>query len=95
VAKRKLTKAQSQRAHAKRRAEERYGLSLNRNGQDEIVRKIQYGEAELVERQSNRVTIWKVCFQNTWIKVVYDSSRHTIASVLPMEDRSFNDGNKE
>jgi hypothetical protein len=94
MAKKKPTKAQSQRAHAKRRAEERYGLTLNRKDFEEVVQTIQRGGAKFLERQSRRVSIWKLVCQGTWIKVVYDNRRQTIASVLPMEDRS-DDGNEE
>lgn len=86
----KLTKASCQRAHAKRRALQRYSLILNRQDLDDIVSKIKSRDAEFVERQSNRVTIWRLSFKETLIRVVYDSLRHTIVTFLPLEPKSSN-----
>ena len=61
----KITKASFQREHAKRRALQRYSLILNRQDLDDIVSKIKSRDAEFVERQSNRVTIWRLSFVST------------------------------
>ncbi len=63
-------------AHAKAAAEERYGVTLNKEARREIVQKIQTGDADFVSRTSNNRTLWKVDYQETNMNVVYDKSRH-------------------
>lgn len=82
-----MDKAQSQAKHAKRRALERYDLELSDRDLREIVRLIQAGKAQKTLKQSHRVTVCWLQFQGKTIKVVYDKSRKSIASFLPMEDR--------
>ena len=75
-----------QRIHAKRRAEQRFGLTLNRRDMRQIVLNIQSGDVELarfISRQSNRVTLWNVRWDGNWYRVVYDTTRGTLVSVLP------------
>lgn len=77
------SKRKAQRRHAKRRALERYGMVVGEHTLDDMVRKIQRGEGEFVERQSHRVTLWKVDGR----RVVYDKVRKTIVSFLPDSER--------
>jgi hypothetical protein len=53
-------KARSQRRHALRRAAERYGLSLTESDMASILQQITSGRARLVEKQSNRVSLYEV-----------------------------------
>jgi uncharacterized protein YjhX (UPF0386 family) len=92
-------KAKAQRLHAKRRGAERYGLNLSNDDLAQIVRLIQEGKATLIEKQSNRVTIFDVemarCYNDephtctdctvrrVTTRVVYDKERKQIASFLP------------
>lgn len=76
----------AQRIHAKRRAQQRYGLTLNRQQMRELVAQIQNGKGIFLERQSLRVTLWRVEFEGRKCKVVYDSRRGVIVSFLPFED---------
>jgi hypothetical protein len=78
-------KAQCQVIHAKRRALERYGLSLNRKSYGELVKIIQSGKALFLERQSNRISIFSLTYQEKQLKCVYDSHRHKIVTLLPNE----------
>jgi len=70
-------------AHAKAAAEERYGVTLNKEARREIVQKIQTGEADFVSRTSNNRTLWKVDHNETSLNVVYDKARHALCTVLP------------
>lgn len=76
-------------AHAKRRAAERYDLSLNKDARREIVHMIQTNQAEFVAKQSNNRSLWKVSFQDKSLNVVYDKHRSTLCTVLPPEAREF------
>ena len=80
-------KATRQRAHAKRRALERYGLDINRRRMKEIVVLLQAGLAEFLERQSCRISLWKMNIDGVDVRVVYDNKRKTIVSFLPLEDQ--------
>lgn len=86
----RMTKAQSERVHAKRRCMERYGLEINRHDIRDIVGMIQSGDrtkATKKEDQSQRVSVWIVKFRGIDVKVVYDRVRKTLVSFLPMEDK--------
>ena len=78
-------KAQNQRKHAKRRAFERFGLTLHADAQRQIVRSIQDREARLIRRQSRRVLVFEVEYDGRKLPVVYDCKRKTIVTVLPQE----------
>lgn len=81
----KNDKAQAQNRHAAQRALERYGIELNRHKRDQIIKMIQTGDAECVRKQSHRVSIFSVQFENQEVIVVYDKQRKTLASFLPIE----------
>lgn len=79
------TRKQKQAAHAKRRAHERFGLELTKDKRKAIIRMIQENKAQFVRKQSLRVSHWVVEFEGVKMPVVYDSKRHTLATVLPAE----------
>lgn len=73
------SKDKAQRIHAKR-----YGVELNRFKYSEICKRIQSGKnAEFLERQSHRVTVWLVQHEDEELICVYDKLRKTIVTVLP------------
>jgi len=75
-----------ERIHAKRRALERYGLSLTTHNLKEIGEQIWIEKnAFFIRRQSQRVTLWKVIYQNTSMYVVYDALRESVVTVLSPE----------
>ena len=76
-------------AHAKAAAEERYGISLNKEARREIVRKIQTGDADFISRSSNNRTLWKVDHNEVTMNVVYDKARHALCTVLPKNAWEF------
>lgn len=71
-----------ERIHAKRRALERYGLSLTTANLEEICQQICRKNALFISRQSQRVSIWKVIYKDTTMYVVYDQFRQSIVTVL-------------
>jgi hypothetical protein len=82
-------------AHAKQRAEERYGLNLNKDARHEIVQMIQTNQAEFVGKESNSRTLWRVNYQEQSLNVVYDKARSTLCTVLPKEAIEFQPGGFE
>jgi hypothetical protein len=46
---------------------------------------IQNGEADLVETQSNRVTLHDITFRGERMRIVYDKVRKVVVTVLPKE----------
>ena len=80
-----MSKKTCQRIHAKRRLEERFGLTINRHQMRELVQQIHAGRAEHLETQSNRISIKAIMLNDRKIAVVYDCSRQTIVTFLPQE----------
>lgn len=76
------SKLLNQRIHAKRRAEERFGLKLNRDDYRELVLKIRGGKAEFLGRESLRLTHWAVEWSGQSMHAVYDSKRHNVVTVM-------------
>jgi hypothetical protein len=74
------------RQHAKRRARQRFSFELTAEQERAIVQDIQLGIAEFVERQSTRVTVWRVALANNVAKVCYDSHRKAIITCLYDDD---------
>lgn len=79
------SKAKAQRHHAKRRAFERYGLQLNRAAYQALVAQIHSGQSVCVERQSLRIAVHRVVYEQQVYHVVYDRVRKTIVTFLPKE----------
>ena len=82
-------KSDSQRKHAKLRALQRYDIDFTRTEHDALVRRIQNGEGQFVERQSHRISVFKIDVQGQTVKVVYDKQRKTIVTFLPLEERVY------
>lgn len=79
-------KARAQRLHAQRRARERFGISLSNRMYGEWIRMIQEGTAIFVDRQSQRLTRWRVPInEEESVVVVYDRNRKSIVTVLHAE----------
>lgn len=75
-------KAKAQVRHASRRAEQRFGVTID---QHEWVRQIRTGLAEFIDRQSCRVSRWWILHEGQRIPVVYDKQRGVIVTVLTPE----------
>lgn len=78
-----VSKKICQRVHAKRRFEERTGIVFNKSIRRFFVKKIQMNQARMIIKQSNRVGVFEVEYNEEFYKVVYDNKRHNIITVLP------------
>ena len=58
---------------------QRVGQVLN---QKELIWKIQNGELEFIERQSNRVSLFRYVINGTAYKIVYDRQRKQVVTIL-------------
>ena len=68
--------------HARRRLRERFGLYLHPN---HLVQRILEGDAQFLEKQSNRVTVWRVLHNDTPIICFYDKSRKRLVTVITQD----------
>lgn len=73
----------NQKYHAKYRAKERYGLTINKEKYQKLVEKIRSGKSISSEKQSNRITIHTLMFEDELVRVVYDKNRKTVVTFLP------------
>lgn len=77
------SKADAQRFHFKTRALQRFGLRISDGALQQIIRQIQSGRAEFIERQSNRITMFRVGLRDgSSARVVYDSKRKTLVTIM-------------
>jgi len=85
------SKAEAEKKHAIRRARERYRLALTDEDYTYLVNCIrkqgqknrQRMPVELVERQSNRVSLYDIIFPTVVLRTVYDHARGRIVTFLP------------
>jgi len=73
------SKKEAQRHHFEMRTLQRVGQVLN---QKELIWKIQNGELEFIERQSNRVSLFRYVINGTAYKIVYDRQRKQVVTIL-------------
>lgn len=67
------------KTHFQRRSLERIGVLLD---EKELVKKIQNNELEFIERQSNRVTVFRYERNGELYRLVYDKIRKQIITIL-------------
>ena len=79
---RNRNKRRDQQRHAQKRALERTGLNISANRQDEIVGMIQRGECVFVRKDSRRVSLFDVEFEQETLRVAYDKQRKSIATIM-------------
>jgi len=77
-----MNKKESERAHAKKRAHERYGLELTKGIRDDIRGKIKRSDGNFIRRTSRRVSIWEIEHDNNKYVVAYDTQRKEIVTFL-------------
>lgn len=75
-------KRRQQFRHAKRRANERFGIHLDQNSECQMVKQIQNGQAKLLDRQSQRISVWGIEIQGQKVAVVYDNVRKAIVTFM-------------
>jgi hypothetical protein len=73
----------SQREHFKKRMLERFNIDISRKRYDELVSMIKSKDAVLLERQSLRVSKYKITIDSKDYIVIYDKQRKTLVTVLP------------
>ena len=64
---------------------ERFGLHLNDGDLRNIVHLIQTGQSEMIDRQSNRVSVHKLTYKGELVSVAFDSQRATLVTALMPE----------
>ncbi len=80
-----LTKAEANRAHAKRRALQRFGLDLKRRDLDTIGNFILAGQAVEVLRESEHLAHWHMNVGGHDLVVVFDGETKTPVTFLTPE----------
>jgi hypothetical protein len=76
------SKKLQQRKHARRRFEERLGISLNKEMRRDLVHRIQNNEFSLYEKQSHRVRLLLANIEDREVILVYYRTRKNIVTVL-------------
>jgi hypothetical protein len=61
----------------------KYDFGEKQNSEPDIDLNVQ-----LIEQQSNRISLFKLLYRDTYMKVVYDNKRHTLATILPLEPKT-------
>lgn len=77
-----MNKRQSQRQHAKRRFQERFGIELNKAKRQEIVGMIRGHKATFILHQTNRMSLWDVTTDHQVIRVAFDKNRGEIVTAM-------------
>lgn len=85
------SKAKAQQRHARRRARERFGIEFTQQVEEDVVKRIQAGEATLARKQSNRVSVFFLDIQGQEMAVVYDKQRKTVVTLFTAEMERAND----
>ena len=76
------SKRRCQYRHAKIRFIQRAGMLPERADFEDMVKQIQTGKAKFVDRQSKRVTRWRVDYAGKDRLVVYDKNTKQIVTIL-------------
>jgi hypothetical protein len=84
------SKLKNIQSHAKRRFYQRIGEVLTDETKSKLISMIGSGKAVLEERQSNRISIYRTSWNDVDFRMVYDSTRKEIVTVLT--DSEFWDG---
>lgn len=73
--------------HAKKRAEERFGVKLNRDDLYNVSSAIRGQKAKFKQAISNRVTAWVITIPKTNEEAIalYDRKRHAVITFLPLD----------
>jgi len=81
----KMTKTQALRLHMRRKAAERFNITLTKNDRRDLVQQIQSGKAPFVKRESHRLSHFIVTLGTVQAICVYDRLRKEPVTLLPME----------
>lgn len=75
-------KSIDQEHHAKKRFAQRFGVVICNDTYRDMVKQIQTGQAQFIEKQSNRVSKFWVQWGDRRVPVVYDKQRGKVVTVL-------------
>ncbi len=90
-----MSKKDSQKVHARKRAMERYGIRFTLEVRRNLVSQIQNRRAVFLDSRSNREKSFAVRYGDQWIPVVYDNKSQEIVTFLPPENLERYCGNLE
>lgn len=81
--------------HVRRSFRVRWSIDLTDDLHRKFVRDIQNGAGRLIEKQSNRISVWGLMHNDEEMSVVYDKQRGMLVTVLPkgadVKDRFYYD----
>ena len=80
--KKKKSKKRCQAIHVNKRFKERQGINFGKHRNAQFVALIQNQKATLVRKQSIRVGVWDVEYEEEIYRVVYDNKRKQIVTTL-------------
>lgn len=69
--------------HAIKRARERYGIEFKPRDLARIAEAVQRNEASLIGYANNGMTVWKLKYKDTWMRLVIDKTFYKIVTFLP------------
>lgn len=75
-----------QRRHAKQRARDRFNIKFDTKMRKRLITEIQAPKSryvEFFEKQSHRVSIWKILWEGEEVAIVYDRMRKEIVTFMP------------
>lgn len=83
-----FTRKDAERLHAKKRAEERYGITYTKELRRKLIDAIQSNKGYIHRRsQSNTRKVITITLDGMTYKLVYNTSTHNIVTFLPLEER--------
>lgn len=77
------------REHARFRAQQRYGINLNRHTRKDLIQRIKTGKCLLLEKETNSRRKYLVEFEGQKVVVVYSKPRQEIITLLPFEGKNL------
>ncbi|TRZ50073.1 MAG: hypothetical protein D4S01_07380 [Dehalococcoidia bacterium] len=75
-------KARAHFKHTARRIQERFGVFMGPVLYSQLIKEIQTGVAQFIEKRSNRLSLFRTMYENQSLVLVYDKLRKTIVTVL-------------
>lgn len=77
------------KAHARRRAQERYGFALTKAVSRQIVQAVQENKTTFVRRESNNRTMHEMEIDGRVVRFVYDHRRKTPVTFLHQDHKDW------
>ena len=81
--KRHISKSKNQTYHFKKRCDERLGFQIDRKLIQRKIKEQKFDENFcLLDKQSNRVTMYRYKFQDKWYIIPYDKNTHKVITIF-------------